>query len=49
MGRLFALSLLELLHNLPFIENCGGIVITIEKEGGSPHPTVEKLFVQGEM
>ena len=49
MGILKAADTLELLHNLPFIENCGGIVITIEKEGGSKHPTVEKLFAKGEM
>lgn len=37
------------LHPLPYIEDSRGFVITLEKQGGSPHPTVEKLFVHGEL
>ena len=37
------------LHPLPYIEDSRGFVITLEKQGGSPHPTVEKLFVKGEL
>lgn len=37
------------LHPLPYIENSRGFVITLEKQEGSEHPTVEKLFVAGEL
>lgn len=37
------------LHPLPYIEDSRGFVITLEKQGGSPHPTVEKLFVKGNL
>lgn len=37
------------LHPLPYIENSQGFVITLEKQEGSEHPTVEKLFVAGEL
>ncbi len=37
------------LHPLPYIENSKGFVITLEKQEGSIHPTVEKLFVKGNL
>ncbi len=37
------------LHPLPYIENSQGFVITLEKQGGSQHPSVDKLFVKGEL
>ena len=37
------------LHPLPYIENSQGFVITLETSGGSKHPTVEKLFVKGNL
>jgi len=37
------------LHPLPYIENSKGFVITLEKQEGSVHPTVEKLFVKGNL
>ncbi|MEO1628842.1 MAG: anti-sigma factor [Bacteroidota bacterium] len=37
------------LFKLPYIEHSRGFVITLEKSGGSPHPTVEKLFVKGNL
>ncbi len=37
------------LVTIPFIENSKGFVITLEKEGGSQHPTVEKMYVKGEI
>jgi anti-sigma-K factor RskA len=35
------------LHNIPYIEGSRGFVITLEKAGGSKHPTVEKMFAAG--
>lgn len=37
------------LHNIPYVKDSRGFVITLEKEGGSPHPTVEKMFAAGEI
>ncbi|MEM9921099.1 MAG: anti-sigma factor [Bacteroidota bacterium] len=37
------------LFNLPYIEHSQGFVITLENKGGSPHPTVDKLFAKGNM
>ncbi len=37
------------LHPLPYIENSRGFVITLEKQGGSPHPSVDRLFVKGNL
>lgn len=37
----------NLLHNIPYVEGSRGFVITLEKEGGSKHPTVEKMFAAG--
>lgn len=37
------------LHPLPYIENSQGFVITLEKKGGSPHPSVDRLFVKGNL
>lgn len=39
----------NLLINLPYIENSRGFVITLEKEGGSVHPTVEQMYAHGEL
>ncbi|MEL6865473.1 MAG: anti-sigma factor [Bacteroidota bacterium] len=51
MGLLDDLSPSEsdTLHGLNFIKDSRGFVITLEKTGGSPHPTVEKMFVHGEL
>lgn len=37
------------LHPLPFMSDCKGFVITLEKVGGAVRPNVEKTFAQGEM
>jgi len=37
------------MHQLPYINNCRGFVITLEVEGGSPHPNTEKMYATGEM
>ena len=39
----------NILHTLPYIDNSRGFVITLEKEGGSDHPTVEQMYVHGEI
>lgn len=36
-----------ILNSIPYINGSRGFVITLEKEGGSKHPTVEKLFASG--
>ncbi len=37
------------LHSIPYIKGSRGFVITLEKEGGSPHPTVEKMYATGSL
>ena len=49
MGLLKQVNNKKQLYSLPFISNCKGIVITLEKEGGSPHPSVDKMYAHGEM
>ena len=49
MGMLKADDSGAILLKVPYIKDSRGFVITLEKEGGSPHPTVEKMFAHGEM
>ncbi len=37
------------LYNIPFIKDCESFVITLEKPGGSPLPTVENMYAYAEM
>jgi anti-sigma-K factor RskA len=37
------------LFSIPFVKNCNGFVITLEKKGGSPSPTVENMYAYGGM
>lgn len=49
MGMLKTSSNGTLLHTIPYIKGSRGFVITLEKEGGSPHPTVEKMYATGSL
>lgn len=49
MGLLDAAAENKKLHPLPYVNDCKGIVITLEKEGGSPHPSTDKMYAHGRM
>ena len=37
------------LYSVPYVKDCKGFVITLEKPGGSPIPTEENVYAYGEM
>ncbi|MEL6923454.1 MAG: anti-sigma factor [Bacteroidota bacterium] len=49
MGLLDKLREEKALHNVSYINNSKGVVITLEKEGGSEHPSTDKMYATGEI
>jgi len=49
MGVLELDNLGSILNSIPYIKGSKGFAITLEKEGGSEHPNVDKLYATGEM